>query len=86
MTYGVLAFRHVKGWKIPIWLIVLIGAAAMVARHDPNPRPRYASSLSSRQASHTQCLEPSSRLGFDALRSGIVGVGITAYVWSPVSC
>ena len=31
VTYGVLAFRHVKGWKIPIWLILLVGAAAMVA-------------------------------------------------------
>ena len=30
-TYGVLAFRNVKGWKFPIWLILLIGAAAMVA-------------------------------------------------------
>jgi len=29
-TYGVLAFRNVKGWKFPIWLILLIGAAAMV--------------------------------------------------------
>jgi Na+/H+ antiporter NhaD/arsenite permease-like protein len=31
MTYGVLAFRHVKGWRTPIWLILLVGAAAMVA-------------------------------------------------------
>ena len=31
VTYGVLAFRNVKGWKIPIWLILLVGAAAMVA-------------------------------------------------------
>ena len=30
VTYGVLAFRNVKGWKIPIWLILLIGATAMV--------------------------------------------------------
>ncbi len=30
-TYGVLAFRNVKGWKFPIWLILLVGAAAMVA-------------------------------------------------------
>ncbi len=30
-TYGVLAFRHVKGWKIPIWLILLVGATAVVA-------------------------------------------------------
>lgn len=29
-TYGVLAFRNVKGWRFPIWLILLIGAAAMV--------------------------------------------------------
>ncbi|MGA2462345.1 MAG: SLC13 family permease [Candidatus Bathyarchaeia archaeon] len=29
-TYAVLAFRNVKGWKFPIWLILLIGAAAMV--------------------------------------------------------
>ena len=31
VTYGALAFRNVKGWKIPIWLILLVGAAAMVA-------------------------------------------------------
>ncbi|MGP8070648.1 MAG: SLC13 family permease [Candidatus Bathyarchaeia archaeon] len=30
VTYGVLAFRNVKGWKIPIWLILLAGAAGMV--------------------------------------------------------
>lgn len=30
VTYGVLAFRNVKGWKFPIWLILLIGGAAMV--------------------------------------------------------
>jgi Na+/H+ antiporter NhaD/arsenite permease-like protein len=30
-TYSVLAFRNVKGWRFPIWLILLIGAAAMVA-------------------------------------------------------
>jgi Na+/H+ antiporter NhaD/arsenite permease-like protein len=31
ITYGVLAFRHVKGWKTPIWLILLVGAVAMVS-------------------------------------------------------
>jgi Na+/H+ antiporter NhaD/arsenite permease-like protein len=31
VTYGVLAFRNVKGWKVPIWLILLVGATAMVA-------------------------------------------------------
>jgi Na+/H+ antiporter NhaD/arsenite permease-like protein len=30
ITYGILAFRNVKGWRIPIWLILLAGAAAMV--------------------------------------------------------
>ena len=30
VTYGVLAFRNVKGWRIPIWLILLVGATAMV--------------------------------------------------------
>lgn len=30
VTYGALAFRNVKAWKFPIWLILLIGAAAMV--------------------------------------------------------
>ena len=31
LTYGVLAFRNVRGWKVPIWLILLVGATAMVA-------------------------------------------------------
>jgi Na+/H+ antiporter NhaD/arsenite permease-like protein len=30
VTYGALAFRNVRGWKIPIWLILLVGAAGMV--------------------------------------------------------
>lgn len=30
ITYGVLAFRNVKGWRIPIWLILLVGATTMV--------------------------------------------------------
>ena len=41
VTYGILAFRNVKGWKIPIWLILLIGAAAMVASGSISVARRY---------------------------------------------
>jgi Na+/H+ antiporter NhaD/arsenite permease-like protein len=40
-TYSALAFRNVKGWKIPVWLIFLIGASAMVASRSISVSDAY---------------------------------------------